>query len=258
MSTMVESGPGVWELAARGLTPPAGQRRGTRTTLEALPTSAHMMLVELEKRGMIKHLVRYGIRLVGKDLRLPVARFLQCQHGRASPPLWIPLCEADGVVREHVSAILSTQQLFACFAFARILAHCTRGRAWGFDDRNMERCPNCGKTFLRDYFVRRMSNEVHDHKTGRVCHCGGALEDTIVNFNEPLAVNLVQDKPESWLGVDLCLSIGSSLHIPQGGDVPTLVRNSGGRLVIVNLQATPMDVNADLVRRSELHASKAA
>lgn len=194
MDTIADSGPGVWELAARGLTPPGGQRRCSRTTLGAIPTTTHILLVEMEKRGLIKHLVSVN---------------------------------TDGLHRRSGFPATKLSELYG--------------------NINTERCSECKKTFLRDYFTRRMSNEVHDHATGRICHCGGALQDTIVNFNEPLTVNLVRNNLECCDPADLCLAMGSSLQVAPGGDIPTMVCNKGGRLVIVNLQATPMDVNADLI-----------
>ena len=40
---------------------------------------------------------------------------------------------------------------------------------------------------------------------------------------------------------DLCLAMGSSLTVTPAANIPEMVGEGGKRLVIVNLQATPLD-----------------
>jgi len=46
---------------------------------------------------------------------------------------------------------------------------------------------------------------------------------------------------------DLCLCLGTSLQIFPCANLPLLSKKSGGRVVVVNLQATRLDSRADLV-----------
>jgi len=46
---------------------------------------------------------------------------------------------------------------------------------------------------------------------------------------------------------DLMLCIGSSLRVTPACDIPVATKMAGKRLVIVNLQKTPLDSMADLV-----------
>jgi len=46
---------------------------------------------------------------------------------------------------------------------------------------------------------------------------------------------------------DLHLAIGSSLRVSPANDMPRLTAEKGGKLVIVNLQKTPLDYAASLV-----------
>ena len=47
---------------------------------------------------------------------------------------------------------------------------------------------------------------------------------------------------------DLALVLGSSLKVGPACDMPAQVAKNGGKLVIVNLQHTPFDGRASLVR----------
>jgi len=111
---------------------------------------------------------------------------------------------------------------------------------------NLEKCKNskCEKQYLRDYRCRN-SQFVHDHKTGRSCEkCNGPLYDSIINFGESLPQG---DRKNGFLHcekADLCLVLGSSLRVDPAADMPLKTINNGGELVIVNLQATPMDSSA--------------
>jgi NAD-dependent SIR2 family protein deacetylase len=93
---------------------------------------------------------------------------------------------------------------------------------------------------MRD-FSTRSARDVHDHTTGRSCpKCGGALHDTIINFNESLPEHALQNSFRQAKRADLCISLGSSLRVTPAANIPQIVgQKSEGRLVIVNLQATP-------------------
>jgi NAD-dependent SIR2 family protein deacetylase len=114
---------------------------------------------------------------------------------------------------------------------------------------NLERCRTCGKEYLRDYRTRNSTKGVHHHATGRLCakgSCRGKLYDTIINFGEDLPARIIDGAFEESKAADLCLVLGSSLTVTPAADVPAGVARRG-RLVIVNLQATPLDSTAALV-----------
>jgi len=111
---------------------------------------------------------------------------------------------------------------------------------------NIEICKNktCKRQYLRDFRVRN-AQKVHDHKTGRMCEsCGKELYDTIINFGENLPEKELDDGFEHGAKADLCLALGSSLRVTPAADMPAETANNGGRLVIVNLQSTPLDKKA--------------
>jgi mono-ADP-ribosyltransferase sirtuin 6 len=114
-----------------------------------------------------------------------------------------------------------------------------------------EVCEECGLEYYREYAV---SSHRKDHRTGRQCSCGGELLDTIVNFGEKL--------PSSeWLKAathanksDLALVLGTSMWVQPANLLPEMAKSheEGGNMVIVNLQETLFDEEADLVIHGEI------
>jgi mono-ADP-ribosyltransferase sirtuin 6 len=88
----------------------------------------------------------------------------------------------------------------------------------------------------------------HDHRTGRKCaRCGGTLLDSIINFNEQLPARDLDLARENARMADLCLVLGSSLTVTPANGIPEIVgEKTGAKLVICNLQETPIDGLTDL------------
>ena len=113
---------------------------------------------------------------------------------------------------------------------------------------NLEKCAKCRKKYLRDFRTRNAS-KVYEHKTGRICadvKCAGPLKDSIINFGENLPekdLNLAFAHAEK---ADLCICMGSSLTVSPANEIPENVSNRKQRLVICNLQKTPLHSRCDL------------
>lgn len=108
---------------------------------------------------------------------------------------------------------------------------------------NIEVCDGCGKQYYRDFRVR-VSKDPHDHLTGRVCSngkCQGKLKDSIVNIAEHAPEAAYNLALANIVEADLCLSLGSSLHVMPGAELPERVWRAGHRLAVVNLQPTRLD-----------------
>jgi len=105
---------------------------------------------------------------------------------------------------------------------------------------NLEICEKCGKQYLRDFHCRGGGGGIRDHFTGRYCNCGGKLNDSIINFSEPLPQSVIRKAFEEAQKADLCLVLGSSLTVTPAANIPETV-GKNGKLVICNLQATPLD-----------------
>lgn len=114
---------------------------------------------------------------------------------------------------------------------------------------NLEVCEECGREYMRDTRVRN-AQRTHEHRTGRMCEnpgCNGHLKDTIINFNENLNPAILELGHANCASADLCLVMGSSLRVSPANGMPQACAENGGRLVICNLQQTPLDHLAALV-----------
>ncbi|XP_038019567.1 NAD-dependent protein deacetylase sirtuin-6 [Motacilla alba alba] len=91
--------------------------------------------------------------------------------------------------------------------------------------------------------------------TGRLCSvtkarglraCRGKLRDTILDWEDSLPDRDLTLADEACRKADLSVTLGTSLQIKPSGNLPLITKKRGGKLVIVNLQATKHDRQADL------------
>lgn len=96
--------------------------------------------------------------------------------------------------------------------------------------------------------VSTFAKSIHDHRTGRKCAlCGGILLDTIINFGEFLSAEPLQLARDHAQKADLYIALGSSLTIPPASEIPeTVGKRKAAKLVICNLQGTPLDNSSSL------------
>ncbi|KAK5697343.1 hypothetical protein LTR97_007480 [Elasticomyces elasticus] len=109
---------------------------------------------------------------------------------------------------------------------------------------NREFCMRCGTEYLRDFrAVASHEKTVFNHRTGRRCAlCRGDLHDSIVHFTESLPQIPMERAFDAARKADLCLVLGSSLTVNPANEVPEVVgQRRGAKLVICNLQKTPLD-----------------
>lgn len=85
--------------------------------------------------------------------------------------------------------------------------------------------------------------------TGRKCdQCGGALCDTLLDWEDPLPENDFDRSNAYCQEADLVICLGTSLRIQPAASMPAMAKT----FVIVNLQETPEDKNATLVIHSRV------
>ncbi|XP_014805151.1 PREDICTED: NAD-dependent protein deacetylase sirtuin-6 [Calidris pugnax] len=115
----------------------------------------------------------------------------------------------------------------------------------------VEECVKCGKQYVRDTVVGSMGLK----PTGRLCSvtkarglraCRGKLRDTILDWEDSLPDRDLTLADEACRKADLSVTLGTSLQIKPSGNLPLITKKRGGKLVIVNLQATKHDRQADL------------
>ncbi|GJN13001.1 hypothetical protein PR202_ga31334 [Eleusine coracana subsp. coracana] len=109
-----------------------------------------------------------------------------------------------------------------------------------------EICPNCKTEYLRDFEIETIGLK----DTPRRCSdkkCGARLKDTVLDWEDALPPEEMNSAKEHCRTADLVLCLGTSLQITPACNMPLLSIRNGGRVAIVNLQATPKDKKASLV-----------
>jgi NAD-dependent deacetylase len=80
----------------------------------------------------------------------------------------------------------------------------------------------------------------------RCARCGAVLKPAITFFGESLPVRALRSAEAEARKADLMLVLGTSLTVYPAAGLPDLTLQSGGNIVIVNNQATPLDNRAVL------------
>ncbi|KAM5308176.1 NAD-dependent protein deacylase sirtuin-6 isoform 3-T3 [Glossophaga mutica] len=115
----------------------------------------------------------------------------------------------------------------------------------------VEECVKCKMQYVRDTVVGSMGLK----PTGRLCTvakarglraCRGELRDTILDWEDALPERDLTLADDASRNADLSITLGTSLQIRPSGNLPLATKRRGGRLVIVNLQPTKHDRQADL------------
>jgi NAD-dependent deacetylase len=104
-------------------------------------------------------------------------------------------------------------------------------------------CIRCYKKVPIDPGLERL---VLDGKVPH-CDCGGVLKPDVILFGEQLPVRVLNEALAEARRCDLILVAGSSLEVTPAADVPFLAVENGARAIIVNLQPTAFDPQADVV-----------
>jgi len=76
---------------------------------------------------------------------------------------------------------------------------------------------------------------VFDHRTSRDCadpKCKGFLNDSIINFGENLPKREITAAFKHAGEADMCIVLGSSLRVRPACQVPEVIRDHGGKVVI--------------------------
>ncbi|HET91780.1 MAG TPA: NAD-dependent deacylase [Chloroflexi bacterium] len=86
----------------------------------------------------------------------------------------------------------------------------------------------------------------------RCAECGGVMKPNVVLFGEQLPIQVVNAAMAHVRRADLMLVAGSSLEVMPASQVPFLVHERGGRLIVINLTPTYIDELADVVIHADL------
>ena len=109
------------------------------------------------------------------------------------------------------------------------------------------RCLACGAAYTRDALHARLEQGVAVPDCER---CGGVVKPHTVLFGEPMPPGVLEEARRRAEAADLVVVLGSSLVVFPAAYVPRHAKRAGATLVIVNLEPTPLDREADLVLRA--------
>jgi len=109
-------------------------------------------------------------------------------------------------------------------------------------------CLSCGRRYPIEQVRARLERgeEIPDCET-----CHGILKPEVVFFGESLPQQVLTEATRRSHNCDLFIVIGSSLVVYPAAYMPSYAINSGAKLVIINLSATPMDSKAAVLIRAK-------
>lgn len=110
-------------------------------------------------------------------------------------------------------------------------------------------CLDCGERYETGLMVHRFLGD----GAVPVCdRCGGLTKHATISFGQSLPTNVLREAMTWARQADVFLALGSSLVVEPAASLPRLAKETGGRLVIINRDGTPLDSIADAVVRAPL------
>jgi NAD-dependent deacetylase len=103
-------------------------------------------------------------------------------------------------------------------------------------------CMSCEKTYSMDETYNLLKKELPPR-----CSCGGLLKPGTVLFGESLPKIALDMANLATRNCDMFLVLGSSLVVYPAAAFPEIAKKRGAKLVIVNIDPTPLDDIADIV-----------
>jgi len=103
-------------------------------------------------------------------------------------------------------------------------------------------CLDCGES----YPLERVDDLFDEEGVARCRGCGGPVKPDVVLFGELLPERAMDEAVAFAAEAQLLLCVGSSLEVYPVAGLPSITRNSGGRIAIVTKGPTPYDGEADV------------
>jgi NAD-dependent protein deacetylase/lipoamidase len=82
--------------------------------------------------------------------------------------------------------------------------------------------------------------------------CGGLVKTATISFGQAMPAAAMRRAEEETLACDLFIVLGSSLLVFPAAGFPSLAKENGARLAIVNREPTGLDERADLALHEEI------
>jgi NAD-dependent deacetylase len=104
-------------------------------------------------------------------------------------------------------------------------------------------CLECGQRYPREEIQERLKTGV---KVPRCDKCGGIMKPVTISFGQAMPEQETRQAEKRAAACDLFLVAGSSLVVYPAAQMPLIARDSGARLIIINLTPTPHDSYVDI------------
>lgn len=108
--------------------------------------------------------------------------------------------------------------------------------------RNIK-CMDC----LRKYPMEEVFQRLQEKLPPLCPICKGLLKPDVVMFGEQLSQKVLQRAWQSAQECDTFLVVGSSLQVNPAAQIPMVAKHKGAKVIIINLDPTPLDNQVDLV-----------
>jgi NAD-dependent deacetylase len=92
-----------------------------------------------------------------------------------------------------------------------------------------------------------MQKFIEDGQVPRCPYCNGIVKPNVILFGEQLPIRELQGAQDAARKCDLMVIIGSSLEVAPASDLPLYAKRHGAKLIIINLEPTPVDRIAEVV-----------
>jgi NAD-dependent deacetylase len=106
------------------------------------------------------------------------------------------------------------------------------------------KCLECGRRYPREEIQKRVES---GEKVPRCDTCGGIMKPATISFGQSMPEKETREAERRSAACDLFLAAGSSLVVYPAAQMPLIAKDSGAKLVIINLEPTPHDRYADVV-----------
>jgi len=103
-------------------------------------------------------------------------------------------------------------------------------------------CNSCKKNYSMQEVYKKIKNEFPPK-----CSCGGMLKPGTILFGESLPQNALNSATLACHICDLFIVLGSSLVVYPAAELPQIAKGNGAKVVIINIDPTPLDKIANLV-----------
>ncbi len=107
---------------------------------------------------------------------------------------------------------------------------------------SMHHCLKC----QAEYDYQTIAPIVQADQVPKCTKCGGIIKPDVVFYGQDMDMDLIDNAVIDMGKADLLLVLGSSLAVQPAASLPMTTYYSGGKIVIVNKQTTPLDKCATL------------